>query len=110
MFSVSHSVHGGSHVTITHDALDLTIEGLPLVPNALYMRPYRTSTHIATVPPPASDIWWWRLETYSIKFVHPCTLPQHVLTPGGGYWSVYSQCNQAKYTPIGNIIITSFYR
>ena len=32
MFSVvfvHHSVHGGSHVTVTNDALDLTIQGPP---------------------------------------------------------------------------------
>ena len=38
----------GSHVTITHDALDLTVQA-PMGP------------HVQG--PPASDIWWPRLET-----------------------------------------------
>ena len=41
--SVSHSVHGvdGSHVTINHDALDLTIQGPP---GTLGMGPHCTGT------------------------------------------------------------------
>ena len=31
--SVHHSVHGGSHVTITHDALDITVQGLSPLPS-----------------------------------------------------------------------------
>ena len=44
VMSVCHAVHGGFHVTITHDALDLTIQGPPSPSPAghgasLYMEP-----------------------------------------------------------------------
>ena len=58
----------GSHVTITHDALDLTIQGPPpgLPP------PYRD---------PVSDIWWPRLKTCSNLFTWgpPTTVNWHLV-------------------------------
>ena len=57
---------GGSHVTITHDVLDVTIQPPPPVQG-----PGPT--------PSASDIWWPRLETY-VKLVHLRT------TPGADIW------------------------
>ena len=49
----------GSHVTITHDALDLTIQGpTALAPDS------SLSAHGHSWPqPPGSDIWWQSLET-----------------------------------------------
>ena len=56
---VSHSVHsGGPHVTITHDALDLTVQ----CPRPSAWDP------LAMPPPPASNIWGSSLETCSNLF------------------------------------------
>ena len=56
--SVSLSVHGerggGPHVTITHDAFDLTVQ-VSSWPNPL--------GHGTWVPPHASDIWWQPMES-----------------------------------------------
>ena len=59
--SVCHSVQGVPYVTITHDALDLTVSP-PLVPRLPHIRP--GTPH----PPSATDIWWPTLETFSNLF------------------------------------------
>ena len=56
------SVHGGSHVTITHDALDFIIKKPP-APCTGCTAPLATSTLTGNTPPPGSDTWWPRLET-----------------------------------------------
>ena len=95
----------GSHVTISHEALDLTIRGLwtppwaspplqtPLtVQGSLEPSPL-TWTSLYRVPP-ASNIWWASLDTslnYSLQ-----DPPSPVLT-SGGYWSMYGWWNQLVY-------------
>ena len=71
------SPQGGPHVTITHDALDLTVWGsqsqtLPpdmWLPPPLVPAPPGHQIWGATLLPapvsPVSDIWWPSLETYS---------------------------------------------
>ena len=66
---------GGSHVTIVHDALDLTVQGLSSV------GPPRHGTS-------ASDIWWSSLDTCSNFFTSGS--PSPCLT-FGGYWSTYGR-------------------
>ena len=51
----------GPHVTITHDAMDVTVEATPLY-RALVPSLYNVAAS------PAGDIWWPRLETYSNLF------------------------------------------
>ena len=59
--SVCHSVPtGGPHVTITHDALDLTV--FPLPP------PDLGPSQSQSQPDPASDIWWPSLKICSNLF------------------------------------------
>ena len=53
---------GGSHVTIAHDALDLTVQGIPAPP------PPWISDLCTGPPSAASDIWWPTLETCSNLF------------------------------------------
>ena len=62
-FPLSFCSEGGSHMTITYDALDLTVQEHP-----------------------DSDIWWYSLETCSNLFNSGRPLE---LT-SGGYWSMYS--------------------
>ena len=65
MFSqVSVILLGGPHVTITHDALDLTVQG-------------PSSRQSPSIQPPTSDIWWPRLEICSNLFTRlpHCTGP-----------------------------------
>ena len=66
--SVSHSVHGGSYVTTTHDALDLTTQE-PLRVCPTQPNPLPTQTWGSTMQgPPGNDIWWPRLEICSNLF------------------------------------------
>ena len=73
--SVSHSVHSGCpHVTITRDALDLTVQVLLALPSLGHQtwdpsppRP-TTSDMGPRSPGPASDIWWPSLEPCSNLF------------------------------------------
>ena len=86
--SVCHSVHRGSNVTITHDALDLTVQGPQPHPQLVtsgghYWR------HIETCsfedPLPWSDIWLWLLKhTCMIGRSGQCTF----------YWNafLFSMC------------------
>ena len=81
-----------SHVTITHDALDFTIQGPPLAQSPLYRDPSGPST-------PAGDIWWPRPGTCSNLFTWR---PPWCWLLVDGYWSMYSR--QADSThPIGTI-------
>ena len=78
--SLHHYVYrGGSHVNITPDALDLTVQP-QLISNLGHPgpSPHWTSdmgppSHIQTTsdlgPLPASDIWWWSLITFSTLFI-----------------------------------------
>ena len=50
---------GSSYVTITHDTLDLTVQGPSTLP------PLDMETPLAPAPPHTSDIWWRPLETCS---------------------------------------------
>ena len=59
--SVWHSVQGGSHLTITHGELDLTVQG-PL-PRPLHTWYLTVQGHL-----PASDIWGPSVETCSNLF------------------------------------------
>ena len=47
-----HGERGGSHVTITHDALDLTVQGLSLLTSDLGPTPSPPTTEIGHTPPP----------------------------------------------------------
>ena len=53
----------GSLVTITHDALDLTMHGSSPGPG-----PSPSDPGPVPLAPPANDIWWQRLATYSNLF------------------------------------------
>ena len=95
MFSICHSVwglggEGGgglTHVTITHNALNLTV------------RPSWHETLLYTAPTPASDIWWPILETCSNLF--SCGPPngtdiwwlmKHIQLPSwqyASYWNAF---------------------
>ena len=69
---------GGPHVTITHDALALTVQG----PSWPWTPP--DMGHGTPGPAPASDIWWPSLETCSNLFIGPhCTAP---LQSGTDIW------------------------
>ena len=72
--------YGGSHVSITNDALDLTLQ--------------RSSVG-TLIPIPTADIWWPRLETCSNLF----TLgpPPHVFKTSGNYWSSWASERSACY-------------
>ena len=51
---------GGTRVTITHDALDLTVQ------------PPAQKNRLGTQPPcPRSDIWWWPLKLQQAGGTHP---------------------------------------
>ena len=102
--SIILSTGGKFHVTISHDALDLTVQGIPLV---LVLPPgHGTSPYRATMPPghwtspykdfldsspspqpglafPSSDIWWPRLDTCSNLFTWAS---RPVLKSGGQDW------------------------
>ena len=57
---------GGYHVTIAHDALDLTIQYILLCTGTPWPSPLCTGTLLARAPSvPACDIWWPRLGTCS---------------------------------------------
>ena len=70
----------GPHVTITHDALDLTVQGSypqksdlgpPALPPAsdIWWSSLETCSNLFIWGPPASDIWWSSLETCSNLFI-----------------------------------------
>ena len=80
MFSqvyVYYSIQGGGDpiVTITHDALDLTVQGthLPTMP----WTPSRRETGITPVAlAPTGDIWWPLLSNWwDLLRIYPCKLP-----------------------------------
>ena len=50
--SVRHSLHWGPNVTITHDALGLTVQAIPR------SWPLFKLVHLRTPSPSATDIWW----------------------------------------------------
>ena len=61
----------GSYVTITHDALDLTVQE-PLRPLLLRHGPLGHPLVLAPIPSPASDIWCSRPETFSNGLLEEC--------------------------------------
>ena len=85
---------GIPHVTITHDALYLTVQPPPHPPAMGHGEPpppllchislpiqiwdKGPLTPAPALAPPTSDIWWPSLETYSNLFIGPhCTAPTH---------------------------------
>ena len=73
---------GGAHVTITHDALDLTVQPLP----TSNMNPEDPLTRTSLT----SDIWLPSLETCSNMFIRP-----HCVGPPGSDWRSYRQRKRA---------------
>ena len=88
--SVSYSVQG-SHVTISHDALD-----------TLYKAPkHQTWEPPALAPPPVSDIWWPSLETCSNMFTS-----RSLLTSTDIYWqSTHVRLASAQYASYWNVFL-----
>ena len=80
---VCHSVHGGPYVTITHDMMELTIEGLP------HPAPPPYTETPACLPPPSC---WWHLvaKTKDLfkQYVH-LRIPYQCWHLVAGYWSMY---------------------
>ena len=94
------SVHRGrSLVTITHDALALTVQDplalafppsrhgdpWPWSPLPCMGTPGPTSSRYGTWYPPASDIWWPSLEICSSLFTSGS--PSTLVLISGGHWS-----------------------
>ena len=92
---------GGSHVTITHDAL-----------TSLYSPPARLPSYLQTWdlaipgprPLPASNIWWTSMETYSKLFTSGS---QAVLT-SGDYWCMYGELKRAARILLECFLVHSF--
>ena len=131
VFVCSQGKHGVPHVTITYDALYLSVQSPPTLPPPLdirqriypppalspwtsYMDPCRFPLDIrhgtTLTLPPASDIWWASLETCSNLLPWGPLSPPHPLVLTSG--SRCSYCWQAGGThPIGMLsCITYFYR
>ena len=66
----------GTHVTISHDALDLTVQGSPRPPDSQTMGSQGPSLTLALALAPISDSWWPSLETCSNMFNSGPTLHQ----------------------------------
>ena len=82
--------HGGSHVTITHGALELIVQGTP------WPWPSWTWDFWGPLPqpPPTSDIWWSPLGTCSNLFTSG---PSPMGLTSGGNWNRYGQGKQAVH-------------
>ena len=105
---------GGPHVTITHDALDLTVSPLPAL--VLILIPPPDIWHgdsPGPVPlrhgtwgplhagPSASDIWRPSLEICSNLFIGPhCTAPPPLILTSGDHWGTYN-CQADSTHPTG---------
>ena len=68
---------GGPHVTITHDALDLTVQGPP-TPDIRNGLPPGTQTsdmgpHLRTHPT-STDIWWLKQVRWQTGGTHPTAM------------------------------------
>ena len=88
---VHHSTHmGGSHVTITHGALELIVQGTP------WPWPSWTWDFWGPLPQPqpTSDIWWSPLGTCSNLFTSG---PSPMGLTSGGNWNRYGQGKQAVH-------------
>ena len=82
--------HWGPIGTITHDRLDLTLQG-PSPPGggtSLHRDPTHPEWDLTVHGPSTSDTWWPRLDTYSNLFTWGTPSPP-VLT-SSGYWNRYS--------------------
>ena len=104
---VSLSVHGGPHVTLTHDALNLTIQG--------------PSWHCP--PPPGHDqtcstwnhcagtlqYWYLKVETLHLfKLVH--LMPVTLVLPSCDYWSTCIRSASARYISYWNVFLSTICR
>ena len=88
----------GGHVTITHDALDLTIQDPPPglgsgsdpSRHGISRPTQLPQTCDLLALPPVSDIWWPSMETCSNLFILGSPTSVHIL-----WWSTYSLRKQA---------------
>ena len=99
------SVYRGPYVTITHDALDLTVQSPlhirpedPLTPKPVLPpspKDMRLGTPWGPNPLPASDIWWPSLETCSSLFIRPHCTETLLGVTSCGCWRNYGQRKRA---------------
>ena len=86
---VSHSFRHEKHVTINHDALDLTVQGLPSSPS-----PLQTSDLGSPIHPPAPAIPLLTPGGHHWRPVQTCPLEDPPIslgaTSGRSHWSTYS--------------------
>ena len=95
---------GGSHVTVTHDVLDLTV--LP-PPTALSLAPLDMGPHYRGIPRPSPLDRGMTSGGHHWRPVWTCPLqdtPDTLVLTSGGYWSTYASAS-ARYTPYWNAFL-----